>query len=43
MERLKEKELTMYKNTIELIEASKIIVIVRGVAREKLIPLAEAM
>ena len=30
-------------NTIELIEKSKIIVIVRGVAKDKLIPLAEAM
>lgn len=30
-------------NTIELIEKNKIIVIVRGVAKDKLIPLAEAM
>ncbi|MBQ4050306.1 MAG: bifunctional 4-hydroxy-2-oxoglutarate aldolase/2-dehydro-3-deoxy-phosphogluconate aldolase [Oscillospiraceae bacterium] len=30
-------------NTIELIEKSKIVVIVRGVAKDKLIPLAEAM
>lgn len=30
-------------STIELIEKSKIIVIVRGVAKDKLIPLAEAM
>ncbi len=33
----------MCKYIIELIEKSKIIVIVRGVAKEKLIPLAEAM
>ncbi len=33
----------MCKNTIEIIEKNKIIVIVRGVAKEKLIPLAEAM
>ncbi len=33
----------MRQNTIEQILAHKIIVIVRGVAREKLIPLAEAM
>jgi len=30
-------------NTIELIEKNKIVVIVRGVAKDKLIPLAEAM
>ena len=33
----------MYKATIEKIKESKIIVIVRGVAKEKLLPLAEAM
>jgi len=33
----------MDMNTIELIEKSKIVVIVRGVAKDKLIPLAEAM